>query len=303
MIKIENLTVYGFEEAIRGMRNPKNSWDRSDSYYTHIEDAEAPDIPINSEFHVGDVDKDLMMRLAKGGPVHAKYRRYIDVYVDITAPLYWWKEFETYRIGVCDNPSDIEFNSCSTMHKIAAKKFTIDDFSCEHLIDPEGYSDNGIIEIEKIPSDKFRGIESPRSLLCSIIEILNKSRELYLETKDKTYWWQMIQLLPSSYNQKRTVKLNYEVLAGMWKFRNPHKLDEWVQFMEYFKENCPHSEIFTTDFKKQEREDLIEDFSEYIYKQLAKSDIFDNESDKGNILDAFIKLSTDYLTKMGGNNV
>lgn len=264
MIKIEKLKVYGLEEAIRGMRNPKNSWDKSDSYYTHIEDVENPTEPINSQFHVGDADKELMMKLAKGGPVHAKYRRYIDVYVDITAPLYFWKEFETYRVGVCDNPSDIEFNSCSTMHNIDAKEFVAEDFSFEHI--EKAFNED---ELSLSPCIDYAYATSQHT-----ISALNRVRDAYLETKDKKFWYILIQLLPDSYNQKRTVKLNYEVLANMWKYRNPHKLDEWVQLMEFFKENCPHSDLFTTDFRKQELEEVrnraLLDIKNDIYNMLLE---------------------------------
>ena len=220
MIDISNLSVYGFEEAIRGMRNPKNSWDRSDSDYRPILASKCDDCELfkkcefdacnECETHkiltsnpngylVGPNDLDLMKRLARGGPVHAKYRRYITVYVDINAPLYFWKEFDTYRVGVCPNPTDIEFNSCSTMHKIDAKEFTVDDFAHEHLFD----EDNNGASIMALDA------------LRHTILVLNAARDLYLRTKDKRYWWQMIQTLPSSYMQKRTVKLNYEVLSNM----------------------------------------------------------------------------------------
>ncbi len=178
---------------------------------------------------MGPNDLDLMKKLSKGGPTHAKYRRYrryINVYVDVTAPLYWWKEFETYRIGVCENPSDIEFNSCSTMHKIADKKFEMKDFSTEHL---------------KSASFKCLGFT---------VKTLNEYRNDYLnpdaekEGVKKDYWWQMIQLLPSSYNQKRTLKLNYEVLAGIYQTRKGHKLDEWRAFCKWIEE-LPYSEIIT----------------------------------------------------------
>lgn len=214
MIKINNLKVYGIEESIRGMRNPKNSWNKSDSYIS-IVPGHSP------ELVVGDNDNALMTALSKGGPVHAKYRRYIDVYVDITAPLYFWKEFDTYRVGVCPNPSDIEMNSCSTMHTVHKKPFELDDFSHEHLHD--------------------------LSILKATIQHLNKYRDIFIETNDKDCWWQLIQYLPSSYMQMRTVKLNYEVLANMYEFRHNHKLDEWVELMQFFKDNCPCSEVFTTN--------------------------------------------------------
>ena len=211
MIKFEELEVVGLDHAIRGMRNPKNSWDKSDS-----------DI-YNKKF-IGTKDLNLMMQLAKGGPVHAKYRRMISVYVDITAPLYWWKEFDTYKVGTVAN-------SCSTMHKLDSKEFTIDDFSHEHLLD---HGDEGI----------FLGDWVPLYVLEHLIVVLNKQRDKFLVTKDKKYWWQMIQLLPTSYNQKRTVMLNYEVLTNIWESRKGHKLDEWHEFCEMI-EDLPYSSIIT----------------------------------------------------------
>ena len=219
MIKLENYEVVGWEHAIRGMRNPMNSWERSDTKF---------DLGfIDGE--LGPNDHTLMMNLAKGGPVHAKYRRFIDVYVDIAAPLYWWKEFDTYKVGTAAN-------SCSTMHKIHEKEFTLDDFSCERLTD-------GSI-----------------NLLKNIIEELNKWKRLYNRydtlsednreftngpiTCKKDIWWQMIQLLPSSYNQKRTVMLNYEVLANIYTWRKDHKLDEWREFCKWI-ESLPYSELIT----------------------------------------------------------
>lgn len=238
MIKLENTEVLGWEAAIRGMRNPMNSWERSDSSFCTIdskgecrnpkeyllcEDCDIRDVTLGSNDH------DLMMRLAKGGPVHAKYRRMIVVYVDITAPLYWWKEFDTYKVGTVAN-------SCSTMHKIAEKEFAPEDFSCEHLIDSFG-------EIWDIAAgDECRS--TPLDILYTVINALNIYREKYIETKDKKYWWQMIQLLPSSYNQKRTVMLNYEVLANIHKSRRNHKLNEWHTFCDWIEE-LPYSEIIT----------------------------------------------------------
>ena len=200
MINIELLEMSGIGSAINGMRNPMNSWEKGDSYYIW---------PDDTEFHIGPNDHDLMMKLRNAGTDHRKFMRMIVVYADITAPLYWWKEFETYKVGTVAN-------SCSTMHKIADKEFTIDDFSCEHLYQ-ETY-------------DLFR----------LTVDHLNKVRDIYLHggvlrageapawfgPKDKEIWWQMIQLLPSSYNQKRTVMLNYEVLANMYESRKNHKLDE-----------------------------------------------------------------------------
>lgn len=209
MIKIENVEVMGWEAAIRGMRNPMNSWEKSDSGWFSSED----DMGVNyaqynshsdpSELYfIGSNDLDLMKRLAKAGTDHRKFMRMITVYLDITAPLYWWKEFDTYKVGTVAN-------SCSTMHKIAAKEFEMSDFSCEHM---------------KPTSIK---------IMHDIIDILNKYRADYNNPEaeklgvNKDYWWQMIQLLPSSYNQRRTVMLNYEVLANIYKSRKNHKLDEW----------------------------------------------------------------------------
>ena len=221
MILIENTVTPSpdqWDAIIRGMRNPMNSWDKSDS---DTDWPEHPDI-----YKIGPNDKTLMMKLANGGPVHAKYRRMITVYVDITAPLYWWKEFDTYRVGVVDNPTDIEINSCSTMHKIHTKKFDLGDFSCEYLHSTLGNSYEAM------------------DCLVDIINCLNKYRDLYLETKDKYWWWQMIQLLPSSYNQQRTVMLNYEVLHNIYISRKDHKLDEWRDFCKWI-EGLPYSEIIT----------------------------------------------------------
>lgn len=212
MIEIENIEIVGWEAAIRGMRNPLSSWSKSDSYSTHIENSDTLNTA-EFEYFVGENDLDLMTRLASAGTDHAKYRRMVTVYMDVVAPLYWWKEFDTYKVGTVAN-------SCSTMHKIHAKEFTLDDFSCEHLI--EGY----------------------KEVIFYFIHRLNRAREQYLETKDKTFWWQMIQLLPSSYNQRRTVQLNYEVLANMYKSRKAHKLDEWREFCKWI-ENLPYSEIIT----------------------------------------------------------
>ena len=222
MIKIENVEVMGWEHFIRGMRNPMNSWDKSDS----IQAMDCGTCGIINSYEIGPNNHELMMRLAAGGPVHAKYRRMIIVYLDITAPLYWWKEFDTYKVGTVAN-------SCSTMHKIQAKEFGYADFSHEHLL---GYDDLNW------------GDTIPMAVLDSTIAALNHYRKLFLETKDKTYWWQMIQLLPSSYNQKRTIMLNYEVLAGIYLLRKDHKLDEWREFCRWI-EQLPYSEIITLDKK------------------------------------------------------
>ena len=209
MIKIENVEVVGWEHAIRGMRNPKNSWDKSDSEFNTS----------MFELAIGENDYKLMTALRNAGTDHRKYMRMITVYLDITAPLYWWKEFDTYKVGTVAN-------SCSTMHKIHAKEFTMDDFSNDHLI----------------LWDVDNNVHIPMGCLQDTINVLNACREKYLETKDKMYWWQMIQLLPSSYNQKRTVMLNYEVLANMYKSRKAHKLDEWRTLCEWIKQ-LPYSEL------------------------------------------------------------
>ena len=228
MIVIENPKIYGLEATIRGMRNPMNSWDKSDSGYCDILDDPYQEILENS-FRVGEKDHDLMLRLAKAGPVDGKFRRMITVSLDITAPLYWWKEFDTYKVGTVAN-------SCSTMHKIHAKEFALDDFSREHLID---FATDCYFEVNEYGA---KMIFDPKDTLVLIINMLNKARDLFLETKDKKYWWQMIQLLPSSYNQKRTVLLNYEVLSNIYKHRKDHKLDEWRLFCEWI-ETLPYSDV------------------------------------------------------------
>ena len=201
MLKVENIDVWGFEHAIRGMRNPLNSWDKSDSRYIavgeHYEDI---------KYVIGESDLGLMKRLYKAGPEHRKYLRQIFVSMDITAPLYWWKEFDTYKVGTVAN-------SCSTMHKIAAKEFEYSDFSIEHLC-----------------------LGARDAILHDVIEAMNYYRKQYLETKDKEWWWQLIQLLPSSYNQKRTITMNYENVVTMIKQRSGHKLDEWRNFVEVLKQ-------------------------------------------------------------------
>lgn len=215
MIKVEKIDVWGFEHAIRGMRNPKNSWDRSDSYF---EDT----IDVNSKaYSIGENDLNLMRQLYKGGSEHRKYLRQIFVSMDITAPLYWWKEFDTYKVGTTAD-------SCSTMHKIAAKEFELDDFSHEHL--RYEYQDD---------EDSFDLATWAEASLLDTIEKLNRARELYLKSKDKKHWWLMIQLLPSSYNQKRTVTFTYENVVSMIRQRSGHKLDEWRNFVEILKD-LPH---------------------------------------------------------------
>ena len=232
MLKIENTEVTGWEHAIRGMRNPMNSWEKSDSAYCQILDDLTKEnykwrcAGCKNEFVgrpncyvVGPNDYDLMKRLRNAGTDHRKFMRMIAVYADITAPLYWWKEADTYRAGV-------EKNSCSTMHKIAAKKFTLEDFSYENLFNE--------------PENGYFG----RNAFSGLIDELNKARNLYLSTKDKKYWYQMIQLLPSSYNQKRTVMMNYEVLCNIYHSRKGHKLEEWNQFC-FWIEKLPNSELIT----------------------------------------------------------
>ncbi len=230
MIKLENTEVIGWEAAIRGMRNPMNSWEKGDSEYREAFVSDFGE-PFYDDFIIGPNDHKLMMSLAKGGPVHAKYRRMIVVYVDITAPLYWWKEFDTYKVGTVAN-------SCSTMHKIAEKEFTLDDFSCEHLMNA----------IEVGAGVLARPTDVPLFIFRNVIKCLNTYRNAYLQTKDKKYWWQMIQLLPSSYNQRRTVMLNYEVLAGIYLMRKDHKLDEWHDFCDWIN-SLPYSEIITGEEK------------------------------------------------------
>lgn len=223
MLKIENFEVLGWEHAIRGMRNPKNSWEKSDSGWEPQFDTEQG--PVTGEFVIGPKDLDLMTRLRNAGTDHRKFMRMIVVYVDITAPLYWWKEFDTYKIGTVAN-------SCSTMHKIHAKEFDVNDFSHEH--------------IEELTGDDYN---MSYDFLLRTVDILNYYRKKFLETGDKVYWWQLIQLLPSSYNQKRTVLLNYEVLANIYKSRRNHKLDEWHTFCDWIK-MLPYSELITGENKE-----------------------------------------------------
>ena len=245
MIKFENTEVLGWEHAIRGMRNPMNSWEKSDSEFSVCECEQWPHDIKKSLVKLGSNDLDLMKRLRNAGTDHRKFMRMITVYVDILAPLYWWKEFDTYKIGTVAN-------SCSTMHKIHAKEFTLEDFSCEHLEDIIGcnYDDSLLIDVSSYHDDS--NLYSPAGILTIICKALNRYRERYLETKDKKYWWQMIQLLPSSYNQRRTVMLNYEVLANIYKSRKGHKLDEWNTFCEWI-EGLPYSELITS----KREEDLV----------------------------------------------
>lgn len=258
MIKFENTEVMGWEAAIRGMRNPMNSWEKSDSEPCNplgncFFACDQAVCEVKDHFHIGPNDLDLMKRLRNAGTDHRKFMRMITVYVDLTAPLYWWKEFDTYKVGTVAN-------SCSTMHKIAAKEFTLEDFSCEHVDD--------LIVLGTEP------LMSSMDVLNATIKLLNAHREAYLKTEDKNHWWQMIQLLPSSYNQRRTVMLNYEVLANIYKSRKDHKLDEWCEhkevmpnidsssqakyakpYKEYFGfcdwiKTLPYSELITEDEQK-----------------------------------------------------
>ena len=239
MIKIEETVTYGWEAAIRGMRNPKNSWDKSDSVWCFGRDNDPPckncpcyededdgcttycnnpdDLPA---FVVGDNDMALMKTLGAAGTDHGKYLRMITVTADVTAPLYWWKEYDTYKVGTVAN-------SCSTMHKIAAKEFTFDDFSIEQIV-------KGTTNCDPMYYAAFEGV----------LMALNEARHCFLDAKDKTYWWQMIQLLPTSYNQKRTVQLNYAVLKNIYHARRNHKLTEWHTFCEWI-ESLPYSELIT----------------------------------------------------------
>ena len=234
MIKIENVEMVGFMPAIRGMRNPLNSWTRSDSSFRtwsgdYISlDGEPAGVVIDSDecgpdAVLGEKDLNLMKKLVHGGSTHAKFRRMLVVYLDITAPLYWWKEFDTYKVGTVAN-------SCSTMHKIADKEFVWDDFSWEHL---------GVHVPDEDGEDNYLNLWVDKTAKV-ILEGLNQARNMYLREDDpkikKQFWWQMIQLLPSSYNQKRTIMLNYEVLAAMYKDRKDHKLDEWRDFCKWIEE-------------------------------------------------------------------
>ena len=257
MLKIENTEVIGWEAAIRGMRNPMNSWEKSDSGWT-TDGVGNNDILVDTDYEgycelkVGPDDQKLMRNLRNAGTDHRKFMRMITVYLDITAPLYWWKEFDTYKVGTVAN-------SCSTMHKIAAKEFTRDDFSNEHLIAwnaPGAYGQ--MIDCMALNEAYWGSAE----IMDLVIEALNFYRKKYIEAKTKPmkeeakraevmkqYWWQMIQLLPSSYNQRRTVMLNYEVLANIYKSRRNHKLDEWHTFCDWI-ESLPYSELITGKEKK-----------------------------------------------------
>nr|DAV54822.1 MAG TPA: hypothetical protein [Caudoviricetes sp.] len=250
MLKISNFEVLGWEHAIRGMRNPMNSWEKSDSctqgYVWCNEFCGHPVSGCDKEsgLYLGPNDLNLMKRLRNAGTDHRKFMRMIAVYVDLTGPLYWWKEFDTYKVGTVAN-------SCSTMHKIAAKEFSQEDFSREHLFGPDDMlkwderkdiaRDNALAAVNV---DGNWCYFTPQGYIQMTCNILNYYREKYLETQNKRYWWQMIQLLPSSYNQRRTVMLNYEVLANIYKSRRNHKLDEWHTFCDWIEE-LPYSELIT----------------------------------------------------------
>lgn len=223
MIRIENVETYGWRAALWGMRNPKNSWGKSDTKY------------IGNNYRllegIGDNDLELAQKLADAGPVHGKFLRMITVTCDIIAPRYWWIEFDTYKVGTVSN-------SCSTMHKITERDLTLDDFSHEHLFNK--YEDESFV----VKNRSLNNYIKNGKLLGVVIDQLNIYRELYIETKDKRYWWQMIQLLPQSFNQRRTVQMNYAVLRNMYQYRKDHKLDEWREFCKWI-EGLPYSELIT----------------------------------------------------------
>lgn len=266
MIKIENVNTYGWEAAIRGMRNPLNSWDKSDSAYCNGSGALCDTCSLNPgdwepcffaleekgrRFVIGSEDLKLAKKLISTGTDHSKFMRMIGITMDITAPLYWWKEFDTYKIGTVAN-------SCSTMHKIADKEFTLDDFSCEHLLAEDCCADE---MYDLVESDGYEAARTPIDFMQLTISVLNHYRQKYLTAKIKpfkeeakrkdvvkNYWWQMIQLLPSSYNQKRTVSLNYAVARNQYHARKYHKLDEWRIYCDFL-ETLPYSELITMSKK------------------------------------------------------
>lgn len=240
-IKIENIQTMGWEGALRGMRNPLNSWDKADSAYAS--DIERTDTNIAAygtkldryDFVIGQNDLALCLKLIKAGSEHRKFLRMIHVQMDVTAPLYWWKEADTYKVGTTTN-------SCSTMHKIAAKEFTLDDFSHEHLIDDQDDFEN---ENGQIFSYKD-------FLYYDVLDVLNKARRQYLETKDKKYWWQMIQLLPSSYNQRRTIDMSMETVLNILHQRSHHKLDEWIELCDTMLKQIPYCQEFYDAMKGEQ---------------------------------------------------
>lgn len=244
MIKIENVEISGWKAAIRGCRNPLSSWSKSDSvfistnYCDEEEDFRLAKLCGGVAPIIKENDHKLLMNLCKGGSEESKWRRFVHVSMDITAPLYWWKEFETYKVGTA-------CNSCSTMHKIQAKEFTLEDFSCEHLIE-DAQSSNDVAFTEYDTEGNAEIVTALDILDTYIITALNSYRTAYLATKDKRYWYQMIQLLPTSYNQRRTIDLNYEVLAKQYRERKSHKLDEWCQYCDWIK-TLPYSEFITME--------------------------------------------------------
>lgn len=229
MIRIENVDVFGWESAIRGMRNPMNSWDKSDSQFHVCSKSDK-----TSCTEIGNNDLKLMRSLVKAGTDHSKFMRMINVSCDITAPRYWWTEYDTYKVGTVRN-------SCSTMHKIADKEFEQSDFSREHLTTLD-YQHYDILDTEEVERIEFQTAST--EILRLIIQCLNNYRKLYLATKNKKYWWQMIQILPQSYNQRATVQLNYATLRNMYHARKNHKLDEWIEFCKWI-ETLPYSELIT----------------------------------------------------------
>ena len=270
-IKIENTQVFGWEAAIRGCRNPKNSWEKSDSLWFDGEEyhdicgnsGPAPKESNGTGFDIGYSDHKLLMNLCMGGTEEAKWRRMVHVQMDVTAPLYWWKEFETYKVGTVSN-------SCSTMHKIQAKEFTLDDFSCEHLFEEHPLNRDMMNTLSKDEEEKYYKNDNAfyidrvndedgcgfflkpyysMDALEQTVMALNIYRLKFIETKDKRYWYQMIQLLPSSYNQKRTIDLNYEVLASQYWQRKDHKRDEWHQYCDWIR-GLPYSEFITMEESK-----------------------------------------------------
>lgn len=255
MLKVTHLENHGWEAAIRGMRNPLNSWDKSDTLfiepdgtYHTITGASGPYCGspsfVSQGFELGKNDLALMCKLVKAGPDHAKFLRQISISMDILAPLYWWKEFDTYRVGVAQNPTDIEYNSTSTMHKIASKEFTREDFSCEHLFGVgDLYFDHEKEHFQVMEVDGEEVYWSPADVLDITIQSLNFYRDLYLKTGDKRYWWQLIQQLPSTYNYLRTMTFNYAAARNMYHARCNHKLDEWHQLCRALEELPYASEL------------------------------------------------------------
>lgn len=233
MLKVTKTQIFGWEAAIRGMRNPMNSWDKSDTKYNGVffhRLADGAEIAVDA--FVGDNDLALMRKLVKAGSDHSKFMRMITVTCDVEAPFYWWKEYDTYKVGTVAN-------SCSTMHKIHERDLTIDDFSHEHLFD-------GIIQVED-PDNPMEFYENSTTCLKYVISVINYHRKKYIEAKDKRYWQQMIQLLPTSFNQKRTLHLNYAVLRNIYHARKNHKLTEWHTLCDWI-HSLPYSDLITDDF-------------------------------------------------------